>query len=117
MTEAQARNLGALLRAARARSGKSFRALQAETGIPLATLKNFEDGTHMEPSPTTLLRLAEALQVDPDRINRISRNYLAEALPGVRTYFRSTAKLAPSDLDKIEAVLAEIEAGKSEVSS
>lgn len=69
-----------------------------------------EDGRYAEPSAAHLAKLAEALHVDSARIDRISRDHLADALPSVRTYFRSKTKASPEQLDEIEAAVAEIQA-------
>ena len=96
MTDAQARNLGRLIQAARLRQGLSFRDLQKLTGgLPLSSLKALEDGRWSDPAPANVMRVAEALQIDPARIDRVSRDHLADALPGVRTYFRSKTKASP----------------------
>ena len=111
MTDAQARNLGRLIQAARLRQGLSFRDLQKLTGgLPLSSLKALEDGRWSDPAPANVMRVAEALQIDPARIDRVSRDHLADALPGVRTYFRSKTKASPEQLDEIEAAVAEIQA-------
>lgn len=106
MTDAQARNLGALLRSARERAGLSLRELTAVTGLPTTTLKYLEDGRSADPSPDSLMRVAEALKIDPARIDRISGDHLARSLPGQRTYFRSKNKATEEQLDQIEAFVA-----------
>jgi len=110
MTDAQARNLGLLIHNARLHKGLSFRALAAITDVPLVSLKRFEDGVYNDPSPAQIVRIAEALDVDPARIDRVSRDHLANSMPGVRTYFRSTQKLSPEALDEVERAVAEIRA-------
>jgi len=110
MTDAQARTLGLLIRNARTAKGLSFRALAAITDVPLVSLKRFEDGVYNDPSPAQIVRIAEALDIDPARIDRVSRDHLANSMPGVRTYFRSTQKLSPEALDEIERAVNEIRA-------
>lgn len=110
MTDAQARNLGLLIHNARLQKGLSFRALAAVTDVPLVSLKRFEDGVYNDPSPAQIVRIAEALDIDPARIDRVSRDHLANSMPGVRTYFRSTQKLSPEALDEVERAVAEIRA-------
>ena len=110
MTDAQARNLGLLIHNARLAKGLSFRALAAITDVPLVSLKRFEDGVYNDPSPAQIVRIAEALDIDPARIDRVSRDHLANSMPGVRTYFRSTQKLSPEALDEVERAVAEIRA-------
>jgi len=110
MTDAQARTLGLLIRNARTAKGLSFRALAAITDVPLVSLKRFEDGVYNDPSPAQIVRIAEALDIDPARIDRVSRDHLASSMPTMRTYFRSKEKLSPEALDEVERALAEIRA-------
>ena len=110
MTDAQARNLGLLIHNARLQKGLSFRALAAITDVPLVSLKRFEDGVYNDPSPAQIVRIAEALDIDPARIDRVSRDHLANSMPTMRTYFRSTQKLSPEALDEVERAVAEIRA-------
>ena len=110
MTDAQARTLGLLIRNARTAKGLSFRALAAITDVPLVSLKRFEDGVYNDPSPAQIVRIAEALDIDPARIDRVSRDHLASSMPTMRTYFRSKEKLSPEALDEVERAVAEIRA-------
>ncbi len=110
MTDAQARNLGLLIHNARLQKGLSFRALAALTDVPLVSLKRFEDGVYNDPSPAQIVRIAEALDIDPARIDRVSRDHLANSMPTMRTYFRSKQKLSPEALDEVERAVAEIRA-------
>ena len=110
MTDAQARNLGLLIHNARVARGLSFRALAAITDVPLASLKRFEDGVYNDPSPAQIARIAEALDIDPARIDRVSRDHLASSMPTVRTYVRSKEKLSPAALDEVERAVADIRA-------
>jgi len=110
MTDAQARNLGLLIHNARIAKGLSFRGLAAITDVPLASLKRFEDGVYNDPSPSQIVRIAEALDIDPARIDRVSRDHLASSMPTMRTYFRSKQKLSPEALDEVERAVADIRA-------
>jgi len=110
MTDAQARNLGLLIHNARLAKGLSFRALAAITDVPLVSLKRFEDGVYNDPSPAQIVRIAEALDIDPARIDRVSRDHLASSMPTMRTYFRSKEKLSAEALDEVERAVADIRA-------
>ena len=110
MTDAQARNLGLLIHNARVAKGLSFRGLAAVTDVPLASLKRFEDGVYNDPSPAQITRIAEALDIDPARIDRVSKNHLANSMPTMRTYLRSKEKLSPEAMDALEQALADIRA-------
>ena len=110
MPDAQARNLGLLIHNARVAKGLSFRGLAAVTDVPLASLKRFEDGVYNDPSPAQITRIAEALDIDPARIDRVSKNHLANSMPSMRTYLRSKEKLSPEAMDSLEQALADIRA-------
>jgi len=110
MTDHQATKLGALIRRARHKKGLSLFALADLTGFDDSWLQRLERGQYASPNPVHLARVAEALDIDPVAIDRASKNHLAQSLPSVRTYFRSTAKATPEQLDEIEAAIAEIHA-------
>jgi transcriptional regulator with XRE-family HTH domain len=110
MKEVQAQRLGQLILRARARRGWSLETLHEHTGIPSVWLNRVERGVYLQPAPERLAKLAEALGIDPIAIDRASQNHLAQSLPSVRTYFRSSAKATPEQLDEIEAAVADIQA-------
>jgi transcriptional regulator with XRE-family HTH domain len=110
MTNQQAAALGDLIRAARNAKGLSYYALAALTGMDFSWLARLERGQYTKPDPAQLARLAEALDIDPARIDRISKNHLANSLPTMRTYLRSKEKLSPQAMDAIEQALADIRA-------
>ena len=47
-------------------------ALAAITDVPLVSLKRFEDGVYNDPSPAQIVRIAEALDIDPARIDHLA---------------------------------------------
>lgn len=110
MTEAQAVRLGQLVLRARTRRGWSLATLQEETGIDVSWLNRVERGLYLQPAPERLAKVAEVLDIDPVAIDRASENHLAQSLPSIRTYFRSTAQATPEQLDEIEAAIADIHA-------
>jgi transcriptional regulator with XRE-family HTH domain len=108
MTEEQARKVGALIATGRAKKELSLRDLAQLTGIPPTTITRIEQGDYSQPAPDNLARLIEALEIDPARIDRVSRNYLADSLPSVGTYFRSKEKASPEEVAEIEAAVKAI---------
>jgi len=110
MTDKQAKELGALFRSVRESKGISVRGLEAETGIVLSWLVYLESGRSLEPLPGRVARVAEALGIDPARVDRVSGNYLAKSLPSVRTYFRSRGKATRAELDELEQVIQDVQA-------
>lgn len=110
MTEAQATQLGRIVRTARLKKGWSLAATMARVGIDQAWLNRLELGRYADPDPVHLATLAEALEIDPARIDRVSRDHLAASMPTMRTYFRSKEKLSPEALDEVERAVADIRA-------
>lgn len=110
MTEDQAAKLGELLKNARLKRGHALREVGAAIDVNYSWLRELEAGHYTEPAPDRLARLAEFLGIDPMRIDRVSKNHLADSLPEVRTYFRSKEKLNAEQLDEVEATLARLRA-------
>jgi hypothetical protein len=52
--------------------------------------------------------LAEVLDIDPERIDQISRGHLSGNLPEVRTYFRSKYDLSDDAIGQIEKLVTEL---------
>jgi len=78
------------------------------TGIDSSWLNRMERGFYADPAPDRLSILAEHLDIDPARIDRTSRDHLADSLPSTRIYFRSKEKLSAEALDEVEAAVAAI---------
>lgn len=109
MTEAQARQLGKLLARTRERKGWSLRHLAREIGANPAWILNLERGSYASPAPERLGRLAELLDLDPERIDRITRGHVSASLPEVRTYFRTKYNDLPDTaIGQIEDLVAEL---------
>jgi len=103
MTPAQARKLGELIGRTRVRRGLSVRQLAAQAGVSKSWLSNIEQGPYYEaPAPDGLARVAEVLQIDPGRIDRLTKGSLNAALPDVHVYFRAKYGLTPEDAARIE---------------
>jgi transcriptional regulator with XRE-family HTH domain len=102
MTAAQAKQLGTLIAKARARKGLSYRALALQLGVAYGWLAELEMGRFLDPAPDRLARLAEALDIEPARIDRITKGSMADSLPEVRTYFRAKYGLSPEQSEQIE---------------
>lgn len=110
MTEAEAQQLGRIIATARLKQGLSYGELAARSGTDKGWLHRLENGQRADPDPVLLTRVAEALGIDPARIDRASQNHLADSMPTMRTYFRSKEKLSPAALDEVERAVAEIRA-------
>jgi transcriptional regulator with XRE-family HTH domain len=105
MTTAQAKQLGTLVAKARRRKGLSYRALATQLGVAYGWLSELEMGRFLDPAPDRLARLAEALDIAPARIDRITKGSMADSLPEVRTYFRAKYGLTPEQSEQIARYL------------
>lgn len=102
MTPSQAKQLGRLIAKARARKGLSYRVLALQLGVAFGWLSELEDGRFVDPAPDRLARLAEVLDIEPSKIDRITQGSMADSLPEVRTYFRAKYGLTPEQSAQIE---------------
>ncbi|HEV3321397.1 MAG TPA: helix-turn-helix transcriptional regulator [Solirubrobacteraceae bacterium] len=108
MTEVQARELGRLVKQARRVRQLSLRALDELTGVSYGWLSRLERGQMIAPAPSKLTKVAEALGIAPERIDRITRGGISRDLPPIRTYFRAKYQLTPREITQIEEVFDQI---------
>jgi transcriptional regulator with XRE-family HTH domain len=101
MTPNQAKQLGVLIAKARARKGLSLRDLAEMLGVSKGWVGRLEAGDYLDTAPDRLAGLADALDIEPSRIDRITKGSIAEGLPELRTYFRSKYELSPDDIEKV----------------
>ena len=101
LTPAKAKELGRLVAKARAKKGLSTRNLAVELGISNVWITKLEAGAFVDPSPALLAKLAEALDIEPSRIDRLMPGAVADSLPGMRTYFRAKYDLSPEQIARI----------------
>lgn len=114
MTEVQARELGRLVKRARRTRKLSLRALDELTGVSYGWLGRLERGQMIAPAPSKLTKVAEALRVAPERIDRITRGRISRDLPPFRTYFRAKYQLTPREITQIEEVFDQIRRNRRE---
>jgi transcriptional regulator with XRE-family HTH domain len=108
MTEVQARELARLVKQARRTRKLSLRALDELTGVSYGWLARLERGVMIAPAPSKLTRVAEALGIPPERIDRITRGRISRDLPPIRTYFRAKYQLNRHEITQIEEVFDQI---------
>jgi transcriptional regulator with XRE-family HTH domain len=108
MTEVQTRELGRLVKRARGIRRLSLRALDELTGVSYGWLSRLERGQMIAPAPSKLTKVAEALSIPPERIDRITRGRISRDLPPIRTYFRAKYQLSPQEITQIEEVFDRI---------
>ncbi len=108
MTEVQARELGRLLKQARRSRKLSLRAVDELSGVSYGWLRRLEQGAMLKPAPSKLTRVAEALGIPPERIDRITRGQVSRELPPIRTYFRAKYQLTPTEITQIEELFDQI---------
>jgi transcriptional regulator with XRE-family HTH domain len=102
MTESQARRLGTLIAKARIGKGLSTRELASRLGVAKGWVSGIESGRFLDTAPGRLARLCEVLDIEPARIDRITKGTVADSLPEVRTYFRAKYGLTPEQAERIE---------------
>jgi transcriptional regulator with XRE-family HTH domain len=108
MNDAQAVRLGRSLAQARRNKSLSLRAAAEIAGVEHIWLTRVEQGFFNQPAPERITRVAEALGIDPERIDRITKGHVSNNLPGVRTYFRAKYDLTAEEIDQIEHTVTEI---------
>ena len=108
MTEVQARELGRLFKQARRTRRLSLRAVDELTSVSYGWLSRLERGQMIAPAPSKLTKVAEALGIALERIDRITRGRISRDLPPIRTYFRAKYHLTPQEITQIEEVFDQI---------
>jgi transcriptional regulator with XRE-family HTH domain len=109
MTPSQARQLGVLIAKARARKGLSVRDLASQTQVAIGWVAGVEAGNNLDPAPDRLARFSEVLDIDPARIDRLTRGAMSEGLPAPRAYFRAKYELTPDEVAKVERYINGLE--------
>jgi transcriptional regulator with XRE-family HTH domain len=102
MTQSQATRLGQLIASARAEAGLSTRALAAELDVANGWITELENGRFLDPAADRLARLAEVLNIEPGRIDRLTKGAIVDGLPAPRTYFRAKFALTPEEAARVE---------------
>ncbi len=113
ITSTQARRLGTLIAQARARKGLSMRDMANQLGVSKGWVGELEHGRYLDPSPDRLARIAEALDIEPSRIDRLTEGTVADSLPGLRTYFRAKYDLTPEQIERVERYVERVQKGPS----
>lgn len=101
MNKSQAKKLGSLITTRRIQKNRSIRDVEHYTGIPMAWLARVEAGRFLKPGVDRLFVVAERLDIDPEDINRVTGNYLANRLPEPRAYFRAKHGLRHDEIDRL----------------
>ena len=114
MTEAQARQVGRLIKQARRAQRLSLRKLDELSGVSYGWIGDLERGHMRSPAPSKLTKLAHVLGIPPERIDRITRGQVSRDLPAIRTYFRTKYKLDPQEIRQIEEVFDQIRRNRRE---
>jgi transcriptional regulator with XRE-family HTH domain len=113
LTSTQARRLGALIAKTRAQRGIAQTALATQLDVAAGWLAGLEQGRFLDPSNERLARIAEVLDIEPKRIERITRGRVAHSLPGMRTYFRAKYDMTPEQIERIERYVRRLQRGPS----
>jgi transcriptional regulator with XRE-family HTH domain len=102
MTPTQAKQLGAVIAKARAKKGLSIRELAAQLEVHASWVGFWEQGRYVDPAPDRLARIAELLDIEPVRMDRLTRGALSEGLPELGTYFRAKYDLTPEQIEQVQ---------------
>lgn len=102
MTKEEARELGKIVKRARRNRKLTLRAVGEASKVSYTWLGRLERGEMAAPAPSKLRRLADALSIAPEQIDRIVR--VSGDLPSIRTYLRTKYHLSSEEITKIEDV-------------
>lgn len=102
MTSTQAKELGRLIATARKRLDLSVRALAGLVDVSPTWITQLETAHYFDVSPDRLARLAQALDIEPARIDRLMKGAVADSLPEMRTYFRAKYNMTPEEIEKVQ---------------
>jgi transcriptional regulator with XRE-family HTH domain len=109
-------DLATTLAKLRERAALSVRDLEDISGVSRSVISRVERGEYLQPTPSTLTRLAAGLNVDASEL-LVAAGYTAtkaEALPNMRVYLRSKyGHLSAEDRQRLARLLDELEAGRS----
>lgn len=102
MEPRQAKKLGQHLREAREKLGISARALARRTELSDSSIVRIEQGAFLEPTPDTLSRIAEALEINLADLYVMADYPMPSELPSMKLYLRSKyGNLSASDVRAI----------------
>jgi len=101
MTSQQSKALGEMVRAARHERGLSTRQLGEIVGVNQSQLVRLEQGKTLEPQPSLLQSLSEALDLRLVDIYELA----GIRMPSLQPYLRATYGLNPKDTAKAEAYI------------
>jgi transcriptional regulator with XRE-family HTH domain len=108
MTDAQARRLGRLLAQARQRKGLTTRQVAEGQDFTHVWVHRIERGEYHQPTPHWLWRLAELLDLDPTRIDRLTSERLTHSIPSLHTYFRLDRDAGDAEIAEIMGAINDI---------
>jgi transcriptional regulator with XRE-family HTH domain len=111
LTSTQAQRLGALIAKARMRHGIAQTALAVQLDVATGWLAGLEQGRFLDPSAERLARIAEVLDIEPKRIERITKGRVTDRLPEMRAYFRAKYDLTPEQINRIEHYVSRLQRG------
>jgi transcriptional regulator with XRE-family HTH domain len=93
------------------RKGIGQVAFAEQLGVAVGWMTGLEQGRFLDPSNERLTRIAEALDIEPRQIEKITKGRVAESLPAMRTYFRAKYDLSPEQIERIERYVARLQRG------
>lgn len=115
MTEAQAKQLGRLIKRARKQRKLSLRDVDELSSVSDHWLSRMERGLMKSPAPSKLTDIARVLGIPPERIDRITRGHVSSNLPPIRTYFRAKYQLTTAEIQQIEELFDQIRRNRRDI--
>jgi transcriptional regulator with XRE-family HTH domain len=115
MTEAQAKQLGRLVKRARKAKKLSLRGVDELSIVSDHWLSRLERGLMKSPAPSKLTDVARVLGIPPERIDRITRGHVSSSLPPIRTYFRAKYQLTTEEIQQIEEVFDRVRRQREDI--
>jgi transcriptional regulator with XRE-family HTH domain len=108
-------NLAKTLSRLREQSGLSVRELEDVSGVARSVISRLERGEYLQPTPSTLNRLASALGIDASQLLTAAgyTTNQADALPSIRPYLRNKyGHLSGDERQQLAEFVEKLEAGR-----
>lgn len=110
LTNKQAQELAAILRARRQTMNLSVRQLAAVAGVHLGTISGLEHATNLTPQPEILKAIAKALSLSMSDLFIVADWLPAGELPSLQPYLRAKYGLGKRDAAELDDYLAQLQA-------
>lgn len=110
LTNKQAQELAAILRARRLAMNLSVRQLAAAAGVHLGTISGLEHATNLAPQPEILKDIAKALNLSMSDLFIVADWLPVGELPSLQPYLRAKYGLGKRDAAELDDYLSQLQA-------